>query len=151
VDKSSRLKVVARVLEDQLVGDQQTLREVLARRGIVVSQSSLSRDLRELGVQRVRTADGVFAYTLPAERPAATSMEVFRRRFSTSVTGVRRTSFVLLVFTPPGEAQLVGRLLDTTTLPGLLGTVAGDDTVICITDTDSSARALENRLSDMIH
>ena len=140
MSKHMRLTAVSKILREQLVGDQQTLREILNRRGISVSQSSLSRDLKELGVQRVRTAEGLFAYALPTERPVATSAEVFRRRFHTSVTGVRRTSFVVLVFTPPGEAQLIGRLVDTAALPGLSGTVAGDDTVLCVAEDESSAR-----------
>jgi len=151
MDKSSRLRLVTSILEEQLVGDQPTLRELLLRRGVEVSQSSLSRDLKELGISRERTPDGIFAYVLPAEKPIATSEEAFRRRFRTSVTGVRRVAFVLLVFSPPGEAQLVGRLLDNTSLPGLAGTVAGDDTVICIAEDESSARLIEIQLQEMIN
>ena len=151
MDKSSRLRLVTSILGEQLVGDQPTLRELLLRRGVEVSQSSLSRDLKELGVSRERTLEGIFAYVLPAEKPAATSEEAFRRRFRTSVIGVRRAAFVLLVFSPPGEAQLVGRLLDNTSLPGLAGTVAGDDTVICIAEDESSARTIERQLQKMIN
>ena len=151
MNKPSRLRLVSSILEEKTVGDQPTLRELLHRRGIEVSQSSLSRDLKELGVRRERTAEGIFAYVLPDERPAATSEEVFRRRFNTSVIGVRRAAFVLLVFSPPGEAQLVGRLLDSTSLPGLAGTVAGDDTVICIAEDETAAAALEKRFRGMIN
>jgi len=151
MDKSSRLRLVASILDEHTVADQQTLLELLHRRGADVSQSSLSRDLKELGVSRERTPEGLLAYVLPDERPAVTSEEVFRRRFRTSVTGVRRAAFVVLVFSPPGEAQLVGRLLDTTRLPGLAGTVAGDDTVICIAEDEASATALEERFRAMIN
>ena len=151
MEKSSRLRMISSILGEQLVGDQPTLRELLLRRGIEVSQSSLSRDLKELGVSRERTPDGLFAYVPPQEKPVATSEEVFRRRFQTSVTGVRRAAFVLLVFSPPGEAQMVGRLLDNTSLPGLVGTVAGDDTVICIAEDEASAGALEQRFQALIN
>ena len=151
MSRSSRLRLVTSILEEQMVGDQPTLRELLSRRGIEVSQSSLSRDLKELGVSRERTPEGIFAYVLPDEKPSATSEEVFRRRFQMSVTGVRRADFVLLVFSPPGEAQLVGRLLDGTRLPGLVGTVAGDDTVICIAEDESSAKGIEKRFREMIN
>ena len=151
MDKHSRLNLVSSLLEEKLVGDQQTLRELLLRRGIDVSQSSLSRDLRELGVRRERTSDGVFVYLLPPEKPLATSADVFRRRFRMSATGVRRTAFTLLVFTPPSEAQLVGRLLDTASLPGLVGTVAGDDTVICIAESEASASEIEETFLDILN
>ena len=83
-------------------------------------------------------------------RGIATSEETFRLRFRTSVTGVRRVEFVVLVFTPPGEAQLIGRLLDSASLDGLAGTLAGDDTVICVAGSASEARALESRLTQML-
>ena len=132
VSKQARLDAIIDILGQQPVDGQEKLRALLSDRGFPVSQSSLSRDLKELGVQRQRTTDGLFAYVVPTEKPPATSKEAFRLRFRTSVTGVRRVEFVVLVFTPPGEAQLVGRLLDSASLPGLAGTLAGDDTVICI-------------------
>jgi transcriptional regulator of arginine metabolism len=149
MEKAKRLAIIAKILNDSLVGDQETLRKILRKRGIKVSQASLSRDLKDLGAQRSRTSQGVFAYRLPDEKPSATSASVFRRRFCTSVTGVRRAEFIVLLFTPPGEAQLVGRLLDTTILDGLAGTVAGDDTVLCIADNTSSASALEKKFKEM--
>jgi transcriptional regulator of arginine metabolism len=132
------------------VDGQQKLQALLAESGFPVSQSTLSRDLKELGVQRRRTTEGLFAYVVPEQRPPATSEETFRLRFRTSVTGIRRVEFVVLVFTPPGEAQLVGRLLDSASLPGLAGTLAGDDTVICVAGSGSSARSLETRLKGLL-
>ena len=148
--RKARHQLIAELLTEEVVGDQEKLRELLGTRGVMVSQSSLSRDLKALGVHRVRMADGVFAYRLPTEAPAATSEHVFRSRFATSVTGVRRSGFVLLVLTPPGEAQLVGRLLDQVSLPGLLGTVAGDDTVLLIAEDPVAAERLEDELTRLL-
>ena len=150
MSKQSRLDAVLDILGSQPVDGQRMLQALLADRGFAVSQSSLSRDLKEWGVQRQRTADGLFAYVVPAERPPATSEETFRLRFRTSVTGIRRVEFLVLVFTPPGEAQLVGRLLDSASLPGLAGTLAGDDTVICVAGSATEGRSLEPRLATML-
>ena len=150
VTKHARLDAILDILGSLPVDGQEKLRALLGDRGFQVSQSSLSRDLKELGIQRQRTAEGLFAYVVPAEKPPATSEETFRLRFRTSVTGIRRVEFVVLVFTPPGEAQLVGRLLDSASLGGLAGTLAGDDTVICIAASASRARALESRLAKML-
>lgn len=150
MSKQERLSAIIDILAHQPVDGQHKLQELLADDGFPVSQSTLSRDLKDLGVQRQRTTDGLFAYVVPAEKPPATSEETFRLRFRTSVTGIRRVEFVILVMTPPGEAQLVGRLLDSASLPGLVGTVAGDDTVICIAGSESNARSLESRMTAML-
>jgi transcriptional regulator of arginine metabolism len=150
MQRRARLQLITDLLAEEVVEDQPALRELLASRGVEVSQSSLSRDLRDLGAVRVRNTDGAFVYRLPAEPPAATSEQVFRNRFATSVTGVRRSGFVVLVLTPPGEAQLVGRLLDQVAPAGLLGTVAGDDTVILVAETPGAARRLERELAGLL-
>ena len=149
--KRNRLDAILDILAHQPVDGQAKLQALLAEQGFEVSQSSLSRDLKELGVQRQRTAEGLFAYVAPADRPPATSEDTFRLRFRTSVTGIRRVEFVVLVFTPPGEAQLVGRLLDSASLRGLAGTLAGDDTVICIAASATAARAVEKRFNSMLN
>ncbi len=150
MSRHARLDAIFEILGNQPVDGQEKLRALLAKRGYPVSQSSLSRDLKDLGVQRQRTAEGLFAYVVPIEKPPATSEGSFRLRFRTSVTGIRRVEFVVLVFTPPGEAQLVGRLLDSASLDGLAGTLAGDDTVICIAASSSEARSLATRLTEML-
>jgi transcriptional regulator of arginine metabolism len=150
MQRRSRLQLIAEILDEEVVNDQESLRLRLHRQGVEVSQSSLSRDLKILGVQRVRMADGAWAYWMPPDRPAATSEKAFRARFAASVTAVKRSGFVVLIMTPPGEAQLVGRLLDQTRNPGLLGTVAGDDTVILIAEDESAAEILERHFTELL-
>ncbi len=149
-DTRRRREIVAEILDAEKIGSQEELRERLRTNGIEVSQASLSRDLKAMAVSRMHLATGGFAYALPSEIPAATSKRSFATRFSTSATGVRRSGFVVLVFSPPGEGQLIGRLLDQGILPGLLGTVAGDDTVILITEGEEAAANIEKELSALI-
>lgn len=150
MDRRKRLSMVAALISSARIAGQEELAAALLRKGLAVSQASLSRDLRDLGAVKVRAADGSLVYALPDERPAAPTAEHFERRFAASATGVRRSGFAVLVFTPPGEAQLAGRLLDQAGLPGLLGNVAGDDTIVCVCDGAGSARKLEKRLSEII-
>lgn len=150
MEKKRRLQLIAKILQERTVSNQSALKAALKKGGVKVSQASLSRDLRELGVHRVRTADGRFCYSLPAEKPSATTEEVFQRRFATSAIGVRRSQVIVLVFTPPGEAQLVGRLLDQSPPPELLGTVAGDDTILCVAKNEASAKKLEKKFKEIL-
>ena len=150
MDKRTRQARITEILAKKALPDQRAALAALRRAGISLSQASLSRDLREIGAVRTRGIDGSYRYTVPTDRPAATSSAVFRRRFHASVTGVRRSGFVVLLSTPPGEAQLVGRLLDQAGLPGLLGNVSGDDTVLCVVQDPKGARALERKFKEMM-
>ena len=150
MERKARQALISEILNTRRVEGQDALKALLAGEGLAVSQASLSRDLKDLGAQRVREPDGSYVYTLPEARPAAASEEVFRRRFHTSAVGVRRSGFVVLIFTPPGEAQLVGRLLDQSRFPALLGTVAGDDTVIGIADSPKGAAAIHKELEELL-
>ncbi len=150
MDRKKRIAAIQNALEREAISDQTALRAALRKAGVRVSQSTLSRDLQALGAQRVRKPSGAFAYAVPPAPPAAPSEEVFRRRFLSSVKGVRRTNFVVLLFTPPGEAQLIGRLLDEADRPGIAGTVAGDDTILVVADSEKAAKRLERDFKEMI-
>lgn len=150
MNKRNRLNAVAEIIRKEDVPNQEQLRLLLGRAGIRVSQSSLSRDLLKLGVTRVRRPDGAFAYEMPAEIPAASSEEDFRAKIAASVVKVTKVAFIVLLFTPPGEAQLVGRLIDRYAPSGYAGGVAGDDTVICIMENLRAASKLEGLVRDII-
>ncbi|MHC5037855.1 MAG: arginine repressor [Planctomycetota bacterium] len=141
---------IAELIAGRTIPDQETLRKRLAHSRLRISQATLSRDLKILGAQRQRQPGGGWVYTLPESRPAAATEESFRRRFRTSVTGVRRSQVLVLLFTPPGEAQLIGRLLDQTSLPSVLGTLAGDDTILVVAKNQNAARALEKNFKEIL-
>ncbi len=147
--RQNRLQKIAKILAGGNVADQADLQARLKRARVAVSQASLSRDLQALGAQRVRMADGAYHYVMPEAPPLATSPGDMRRRFAESVTDVRRCQFMVLVFTPPGEAPRVGKLLDGANIPQLVGTVAGDDTVQCIAEDTRKAKSLESLLMEM--
>jgi transcriptional regulator of arginine metabolism len=150
VKKKERQGAIAKLLAREAFPDQAALGRNLHKLGHRVSQASLSRDLREMGVQRLRQADGTYAYAMPLAPPAAGTPNAFAKRFATSAIGVRRSGPLVLVFTPPGEAGLVGRLLDEAHLPGVVGTLAGDDTILCVAASPKAARTMENKLKEMI-
>ncbi|MBN1434784.1 hypothetical protein JW921_08495 [Candidatus Fermentibacterales bacterium] len=148
--RTERLQLIARLLAERRVRDQSELAGAIeAMTGSAPSQSMLSRDLKSLGVVRSISSDGTYQYSLPELRPASTSMDAFRKRLACSVTGTRRSGFLVLVLTGPGEAPLVARLLDGSSMEGLLGTVAGDDTIICVTTDPGAAERLEEELREL--
>ena len=149
MEKKKRLRILKRILGKNSISDQESLIKYLKKENINVSQSSLSRDLQELGTQRIRKGRKL-VYILPDESPAAHSDEIFNKRFANSVISIKRVEFIIIILTPPGEASLVARLLDTSDISELSGSVAGDDTIICIANNKKNAMKLEKKLKELI-
>jgi len=142
--RRQRLDLIVQLLTENETGSQLRLQEMLAERGVVVSQSSLSRDLNALGAYRMPLHDGSFVYRLSGEEQRRETSLGIRRRFQISVTGVASSGNIVLIYTNPAEAQAIARVLDCSDIDGLLGTVAGDNTVMCLAaDPDSAVHILE--------
>ncbi|MFL6099127.1 MAG: arginine repressor [Actinomycetales bacterium] len=152
--KPARHQRIADLLGREAVHSQPELAQLLARDGVEVTQATLSRDLDELGAVKVRTGSGL-VYALPAEGGdrtprAAVSQETLDARLARLcaellVTADASANLVVLR-TPPGAAQFLASALDRAALPDVLGTIAGDDTVLVITRAPDGGVALTERL-----
>jgi transcriptional regulator of arginine metabolism len=142
--KLARQQLIVELAQDGPLPNQQELVKVLARRGFAVTQATLSRDINELHL--VRTSEG---YTLPnGDAPTEPAPAVSRivREF---VREVRRAQNLLVIRTTSGSAQPVALAVDAEGWDEVVGTVAGDDTVLIITPDNKSAAKLQRRLEDM--
>ena len=130
--RTRRLTVLARLLSERRFRDQDSLGRALAREGVEVTQATLSRDLRSLGVGKRPGADGEPAYELPS--PATEAYDRARQRLDLTafVNGVEVAQNLVVVRTPPGHANGVGRAIDLLGFDGMLGSVAGDDTLLVV-------------------
>jgi len=129
------------------VRSQGEFQHLLRQRGIVVAQPTLSRDLRELGL--AKTPRGYLApQAAPAAfAPAAAREAALQRTLRASVLSARPAGSLVVVKTPPAGAHPVARALDEAELAGVVGTIAGDDTVFVATPSEGAARALARRLT----
>ncbi|HAM54826.1 MAG TPA: arginine repressor [Candidatus Rokubacteria bacterium] len=136
---------ILKLVQNQAVRSQEELQQLLRRRGFTVAQPTLSRDLKDLGLARTPTG-----YTAPPEPspfvPAARREEALHRVLRLSVLAVEAAGALVVVKTPPGEAHPVARALDEAALPGVVGTIAGDDTVFVATPNPAAALRVERRL-----
>ncbi len=138
----------------QLLGEarytsQAELMEALAEHGIAVSQPTLSKDLLELGAVRQRAIGGALVYAAAAEAGEEAATEKLAKLCAELLQSIRHAGTQILVKTPPGAAQYFASYLDLAGLPGVLGTIAGDDTVLVIaTDIDAASRTV-GRISEM--
>ena len=127
------------------VRSQAQFQQLLRKRGIVVAQPTLSRDLRELGL--AKTPRG-YLVPPPADRQFAPSVmreEKLRRALRGFALSV--VPSLVVIRTPPASAHPVARALDEAALAGVAGTIAGDDTVFVATPGERAARALARRLT----
>jgi transcriptional regulator of arginine metabolism len=140
VSRSRRLAVLAQLLGGRAFHSQDELTKALGRAGIEVTQATLSRDLRSLGVgKRSDGGGGRPAYRLPA--PAAEMLDRERQRLDLRafVNEVKVAQNLAVVRTPPGHANAVGRAIDLAGYEGVVGSVAGDDTILVVLEDRASA------------
>ena len=128
--KPRRHAVILELVREHRIPSQETLRERLAQRGIEVAQATLSRDIRELGLVKVPDEDGGSLYTLPAG--VTDPMPTLARLLPSLYLGSDGVGNLLVVKTLVGGAQPIAVGLDWEEWPEVVGTIAGDDTVLVI-------------------
>jgi transcriptional regulator of arginine metabolism len=150
VTKHQRQHRIAELLETEVVSSQPHLVELLAASDIDATQATVSRDLVELGAVKVRLPGGERAFVLPSD-PAeqTTPTDHLRRVLNEWVVEVASSSNLVVVRTPPGCAHVVAAALDRSSHPGILGTVAGDDTILVIATETLGGAALAAELQDL--
>lgn len=148
--KQQRQQTIARLIGKQAISNQPQLLDLLALEGISATQATVSRDLDELGVIKVRVPGGQTAYALPElESDRLVPFDQLRRVLGEWVGEVACSGNLVVLRTPPGCAHVVGSALDRSGLDGLLGTVAGDDTLLCVAAEGTSGPQLADTLRDL--
>jgi transcriptional regulator of arginine metabolism len=148
--KPQRQHRVARMLEEHAVTSQDQLVELLAADGVVASQVTVSRDLEELGAVKVRMAGGETVYAIPElPKDRITPENHLKRVLGDWVVEVAHSANLVVLRTPPGSAHVVGSALDRAGLADILGTVAGDDTVLVVAAERAGGESVARRLSEL--
>src|ERR1700728_2300244 len=151
VPKNRRQHLIAGLLADHPITSQSQLVELLDAAGIESTQATVSRDLEDLGAVKVRMPGVerlVYAIAeLPKDQIAP--LDHLRRVLGEWVVDLAVSGNLVVVRTPPGSAHVVASALDRTKIEGLLGTGAGDDTVLAIADEAFGARALADRIEEL--
>lgn len=116
------------LLRGEAIGTQEELREALRADRIEVTQATLSRDLRALRARRVTRGDGRTVYETP-DGEEATSAAQLGALVGAAVTAIATSDSLVIVRTQPGAASAIARAIDLAAIAGVLGTLAGDDTI----------------------
>jgi transcriptional regulator of arginine metabolism len=148
--KPQRQHLVTRLIEQNVVRNQMELVELLAAEGVVATQATVSRDLDDLGAIKVRVPGGDSAYAIPElPKEQFAPEDHLRRVFGDWVVEVAHSGNLVVLRTPPGSAHVVGSALDRAGLPDIIGTVAGDDTLIVVAAEDTGGHRLADTLSEL--
>jgi len=143
--KSQRHTAILALVRRHRIESQERLRELLRAEGFEVTQATLSRDIRELGLAKVGDPAGGAHYAAPpAADPVHPSLEQLVATLALAVDGVGP---LLVVRTPAGSANALGIALDRAAWPGVVGTIAGDDTLLLVTRSPAARRRVAARLA----
>jgi transcriptional regulator of arginine metabolism len=156
--KSARHQRIIDIVTAHPVRSQTELADLLGDHGVRVTQATLSRDLVELDAVKVRSADGALVYAVPGEggdrtvsgpRESAAGRDRLARLCAELLVSAEASANLVVLRTPPGAAQFLASAFDKADLGDVLGTIAGDDTVLVIGRDPLGGEALAQRFLDL--
>ena len=147
--KARRQALILELLGKEPVRNQEQLRNGLKALGVVATQATLSRDIKELGLMK-RASDGAYQRPTAPAPPGGSAVTGLSRAVTEFVTRVDRVQNLIVLRTGPGQAHAAAVAFDRAQLGEVVGTIAGDDTILVIARDGTGARDLEVRLNGLI-
>ena len=149
--KSSRHAKILELIADEAIDTQEGLLEYLKACGFDVTQATVSRDIRELGIHKVRTDSGKYRYVSMRIRQNTSISGKFAMIFAESVKAIDFARNIVVVKCYTGMANAACATFDAAELEDVVGTLSGDDTFIVVTSSDESAQQIAERLKKLLN
>ncbi|MBC7324749.1 MAG: arginine repressor [Moorella sp. (in: Bacteria)] len=147
--KARRQQMILEIITGTPVTTQEQLAKELRKRGLEITQATISRDIKELGLIKVATGDNFYRYAPPPAQPAVNVYGRLQRLFEDSVIKIDDSENLILIRTLPGSAHAVASCLDNLAWPEIIGTVAGDDTILVIVKPKEAVATVLQRFRDL--
>ena len=147
--KNARQTAILSIIEQNDIETQEELAGKLRDMGIVVTQATVSRDIKELRLLKVLSGSGGYKYAT-ADKAEHGLSERFVRMFKDSVLSVSSAGNIVVLKTLSGSANVAGEAIDSMRLPEILGTMAGDNTILVIVQNETEAAQAVKRFQDML-
>lgn len=144
--KNARQQKILELIDEYDIDTQDTLIKKLNEAGYNVTQTTVSRDIKQLSLVKGVTARGTYKYVSPGVKPD-TSAPVLNTAITEAVIHIEAAENIIVVKTFAGMANAVGVCVDSLHLSGIIGSVAGDDTILLIAKSSSVAKEIENELT----
>ena len=148
--KSNRQNLILSLISKQEIETQNQLLEALQRCGVKTTQATLSRDIKELHLIKTLSAEGKYRYSAPTAEEQPRYDDRLRKIFRESVTSYAAAQNLVVLKTLPGLASGAASTLDGMDYPDLVGTLAGDDTVLLVMQNNMAAEALCEEIEKML-
>lgn len=141
----ARRRIIRSLIAETVVTNQATIRSVLADKGFEVTQATISRDLDAIGAARVKM-DGGYRYQLAGAVDVSPARAALAEAVDEFVLSAATSGNLVVLRVPPGAAQFVASRIDAAHVDGVLGTIAGDDTILVVADEVVGADAANERI-----
>ena len=147
--KTRRQSLILQLLDREPIRNQEQLRRGLRAQGVLATQATISRDIKELGLVK-RAADGAYQRSTAPVPSATGATAALTRAIAGSVFEADRVQQFVVLKTPPGQANVTAIAIDRAQLSEVVGTIAGDDTILVILRDPRRAAAFGARVRDII-
>lgn len=148
--KTRRHKLIREIIEQQNIETQYQLTEALARYGLQVTQATISRDIKDLGLVKIATGENTFCYGFPPGMTTVNTFDRVKRMLRDNLIRVEAAKDMLVLKSLPGTAQGVAFCIDGLGWKEIVGTIAGDDTIFVAIREDVSLQNLAERIRSLM-
>lgn len=148
--KNARQRRIVEIISRHDIDTQEELVAWLAEDGFSVTQATVSRDIRDLGLVKVMSPDGK-KYRYQLQQPKDTKSERFLSVFRNTVLSIKAAENLIVVKTETGSANAAAETVDRLSLDGILGVIAGDNTIFAAVDTAANAAEIVKKLEEILH
>ena len=149
-NKVKRITAIKEIISTTEIGSQEELLHSLAERGFELTQGTLSRDMKQLKVVKTTNSSGMYVYKLPQQHETVAEVVVERTTLDSVLVSLDFSSNIVVIHTRPGYASSMAYEIDVQASDVILGTVAGDDTIIAVKREELSQKDVIDALSRFI-
>ena len=147
--KAHRQSKIKQLIENQIIETQEDLAAALRARDIEVTQATVSRDIKDMQLVKIPCGNGKYRYAYPMDTQTMHSEDRMQRLFKELVKKIDYSENIIVVKTMPGAANSICAALDNARWPEVIGTVAGDDTILAVVKSSSMAEDVALKLEAM--
>lgn len=148
--KARRQMKIQEIITKEIIHTQEDLAEKLHQAGFDVTQATVSRDIKEMGLIKVPSADDEYRYAIPTEVHPANLQDRLKRLLRETVVSMNDTESLIVIRTIPGNAHPLASVIDNSNWEEIIGTVAGDDTILLVIKPKEAVPMVSKRLTALL-
>lgn len=148
--KARRQMKVQEIITKEIIRTQEDLADKLRLSGFDVTQATVSRDIKEMGLIKVPSAGEDYRYAVPAEVHPTNLQDRLKRLLRETVVSINDTESLIVIRTIPGNAHALAAILDNSNWEEVIGTVAGDDTILLIIKPKEAVSGVLGRITTLL-